>query len=61
LNKRLSELDRETPELSAHVKAWPGWPLTEIEQALVDAGEAEPADIDIAQFSKEAQAWLGVD
>ena len=55
LNKRIAQLERGTPRLSARAKAWLGWPVTD----LGDDDDCE--DFDTRTLSMEARAWLGID
>jgi hypothetical protein len=59
LNNRVSALERDAPTLSAQVKAWLGWPLSDAERSEAER-DVDVAHINTSALSKEDQQWLGI-
>lgn len=63
LERRIEALEAGSSELSPKAKAWLGWPLTEVEQTLLESSKGESIDwskLDSSSWSAEAKIWLGM-
>lgn len=63
-DNRLSKLERQSPDLSPHVRRWLGQSITDEEIADYDARLLLEPDfddtLDVSSLSPEARKWLGV-
>ena len=55
MEARIAKLEQQHPVLSAQVRAWLGWPVSEEELAKPMAHRADPAEL-----RTELRDWLGL-